>query len=49
MVSRNTQLIKRRGKSGLLSIGKGWQETADWITARRNKEVKVVNAQRATA
>jgi hypothetical protein len=41
LVAKPDQLIKRRGKAGLISLNKGWDETQAWIEARRNKEVQV--------
>lgn len=35
------QLIKRRGKAGLLAINKSWPEVVAWIRERMNKECKV--------
>jgi ATP citrate (pro-S)-lyase len=40
-VAKPDQLIKRRGKSGLLCLNKGWKESRDWIAARANKIQKV--------
>ncbi|RSH86479.1 citrate synthase [Apiotrichum porosum] len=41
LVGKPDQLIKRRGKAGLLSINKGWEETGAWIAERAGKPVKV--------
>ncbi|BEJ07378.1 hypothetical protein CcaverHIS641_0406470 [Cutaneotrichosporon cavernicola] len=41
LVGKPDQLIKRRGKAGLLSIGKDWQTTGDWIAQRAGKPVTV--------
>lgn len=40
-VAKPDQLIKRRGKSGLLALNKSWSEAKAWIAERANKEVKV--------
>jgi ATP citrate (pro-S)-lyase len=40
-VAKPDQLIKRRGKSGLLALNKTWPEAKAWIAARAKKEVKV--------
>lgn len=40
-VAKPDQLIKRRGKSGLLALNKTWTEARDWIEARATKDVKV--------
>lgn len=41
LVAKPDQLIKRRGKAGLLAVNKTWNEVVDWICARMNKECKV--------
>ena len=41
LVVKPDQLIKRRGKAGLLAINKSWSEVVDWIKERMNKEQKV--------
>lgn len=41
LVVKPDQLIKRRGKAGLLAINKTWPEVVDWIKERMNKECKV--------
>jgi ATP citrate (pro-S)-lyase len=41
LVVKPDQLIKRRGKAGLLAINKTWPEVVDWIKERMNKERKV--------
>lgn len=41
LVVKPDQLIKRRGKAGLLGINKTWPEVVDWIKARMNKEQQV--------
>lgn len=40
-VAKPDQLIKRRGKSGLLCLNKGWAECREWIEARATKSQKV--------
>jgi ATP citrate (pro-S)-lyase len=40
-VAKPDQLIKRRGKSGLLALNKTWPEAREWIEARATKPVKV--------
>jgi len=41
LVAKPDQLIKRRGKSGLLLLNKEWSEAKRWITERAGKQVKV--------
>lgn len=41
LVAKPDQLIKRRGKAGLLGINLTWAEAVEWIKARMNKECKV--------
>lgn len=41
LVVKPDQLIKRRGKAGLLAINKTWPEVVEWIKERMNKEVQV--------
>jgi ATP citrate (pro-S)-lyase len=41
LVVKPDQLIKRRGKAGLLAINKTWPEVVTWIKERMNKECKV--------
>ena len=41
LVVKPDQLIKRRGKAGLLGINKTWPEVVQWIKERMNKECKV--------
>lgn len=41
LVVKPDQLIKRRGKAGLLAINKTWPEVVQWIKERMNKECKV--------
>ena len=40
-VAKPDQLIKRRGKSGLLKLNSTWQDAKEWIEARANKVQKV--------
>jgi len=40
-VAKPDQLIKRRGKSGLLALNKTWPEAKAWIAARAGKSQKV--------
>ncbi|KAG0786432.1 hypothetical protein G6F22_007629 [Rhizopus arrhizus] len=35
------QLIKRRGKHGLLTLNKDWSEARQWIEERAGKEIKI--------
>jgi ATP citrate (pro-S)-lyase len=41
LVCKPDQLIKRRGKAGLLGIKKDWKEVKEWISARMLKEQNV--------
>jgi len=41
LVGKPDQLIKRRGKAGLLCLNKGWEQTAAWIEERGGKPVTV--------
>ncbi len=41
LVVKPDQLIKRRGKAGLLGINKNWPEVVEWINERMNKERQV--------
>ncbi|MCJ1327086.1 glutathione synthetase ATP-binding domain-like protein [Thelotrema lepadinum] len=40
-VAKPDQLIKRRGKSGLLALNKSWPEAREWIESRAGKSQKV--------
>lgn len=40
-VAKPDQLIKRRGKSGLLALNKSWPDAKAWIAERATKEQKV--------
>jgi ATP citrate (pro-S)-lyase len=41
LVAKPDQLIKRRGKAGLLALNKTWEEAKEWITAHAGKPQKV--------
>ena len=41
MVVKPDQLIKRRGKAGLVGINLTYDEVKDWIAERMNKEIRV--------
>ncbi|KAI9331350.1 citrate synthase-like protein, partial [Obelidium mucronatum] len=41
LVCKPDQLIKRRGKNGLLGINKTWDEVKHWIGERANKKIKI--------
>jgi len=40
-VAKPDQLIKRRGKSGLLALNKTWAEARAWVAERAGKPQKV--------
>jgi hypothetical protein len=40
-VAKPDQLIKRRGKSGLLALNKTWAEAREWIETKAGKEQRV--------
>lgn len=40
-VAKPDQLIKRRGKAGLLKLNATWKEARDWVAQRANKPVQV--------
>lgn len=44
LVVKPDQLIKRRGKLGLIGVNKSYDEVKQWIMARMNKDQKVGNA-----
>ena len=44
-VAKPDQLIKRRGKSGLLALNKTWPEAREWIQARAGKLQQVETVQ----
>ncbi|KAH9983163.1 ATP-citrate synthase [Russula compacta] len=41
LVAKPDQLIKRRGKAGLLALNKTWEEAKEWISTRAGKPQKV--------
>lgn len=41
LVVKPDQLIKRRGKAGLVKLNANWNEVKEWVNERMNKEVKV--------
>lgn len=41
LVAKPDQLIKRRGKHGLLTLNKSWPEARQWIEERAAKEIQV--------
>ncbi|KAG6836412.1 hypothetical protein H0H93_008213 [Arthromyces matolae] len=41
LVAKPDQLIKRRGKAGLLALNKSWDEAKNWIAERAGKPQKV--------
>jgi len=41
LVAKPDQLIKRRGKAGLIKLNATWETACQWINERRNKEVQV--------
>ncbi|KAH8917048.1 ATP citrate lyase isoform 2 [Atractiella rhizophila] len=41
LVAKPDQLIKRRGKAGLLALNKSWSEAQQWIEERAGKPVQV--------
>lgn len=44
MVAKPDQLIKRRGKLGLITVNKNFQEVKQWINERMGKDQKIGNA-----
>jgi ATP citrate (pro-S)-lyase len=42
LVVKPDQLIKRRGKSGLLLLNSDWQQVKEWIIEKAGKEIKVI-------
>lgn len=44
-VAKPDQLIKRRGKSGLLALNKPWSEAKEWVAARAGKTQQVETVQ----
>ncbi|GBB83658.1 hypothetical protein RclHR1_10360003 [Rhizophagus clarus] len=43
LVVKPDQLIKRRGKSGLLLLNSDWEQVKEWITEKAGKEIKIDN------
>lgn len=43
LVVKPDQLIKRRGKLGLIGMKLSWDDTKGWISERMNKEIKIGN------
>jgi ATP citrate (pro-S)-lyase len=41
LVVKPDQLIKRRGKSGLLLLNASWEEVQAWVSARLGTEIEV--------
>ena len=41
LVAKPDQLIKRRGKAGLLALNKSWDEAKEWIQQRAGKPQQV--------
>jgi len=41
LVVKPDQLIKRRGKAGLVGINLNWKETQEWINERMEQEITV--------
>ena len=41
LVVKPDQLIKRRGKSGLILLNASWPEVVEWVEAKRGQEVRV--------
>lgn len=46
LVAKPDQLIKRRGKAGLLALNQTWPEARQWIAERAGKPQKVCTASR---
>ncbi len=44
LVVKPDQLIKRRGKAGLVGLNLDFSQVEDWIAARMKKEIKVDQA-----
>lgn len=49
LVAKPDQLIKRRGKAGLLALNKTWEEAKDWIAQRAGKPQKVCSRSLCTS
>lgn len=43
MVAKPDQMIKRRGKLGLIAVNKTFQEVKEWVNARMLKDQKIGN------
>lgn len=43
MVAKPDQMIKRRGKLGLIAVNKTFQEVKEWVSARMLKDQKIGN------
>uniref|UniRef100_A0A336M202 ATP-citrate synthase n=1 Tax=Culicoides sonorensis TaxID=179676 RepID=A0A336M202_CULSO len=43
LVVKPDQLIKRRGKLGLIAVNKSFSEVKEWVNARMNKDQKIGN------
>ena len=43
LVVKPDQLIKRRGKGGLLKLNCTWDEVKVWISERAGKDIEVIN------
>lgn len=48
LVAKPDQLFGKRGKNGLICLGKGLEETAAWIDERMNKEVTLLSGVKGT-
>lgn len=44
LVVKPDQLIKRRGKLGLIGVKKNYEQVKEWIGERINKDQKIGNA-----
>lgn len=44
LVVKPDQLIKRRGKLGLIAVNKNFQQVKEWVTERMGKDQKIGNA-----
>lgn len=43
LVAKPDQLIKRRGKAGLILLNASWDQVKEWVSARMGKEIVVEN------
>ena len=41
LVAKPDQLIKRRGKAGLLKLNASWEEVKAWVSERRGTRIEV--------